>query len=74
MNALISNIERNYEEELKTFWSIVYSIVAGSYSVYIYKNMLENYCISSDVVESIISTLDMQDKENTVKFEFWSRG
>lgn len=74
LNTLISNIERNYEEESKTFWSIVYDVVVDSYSIYIYKNILENYCISSDVVESIINTLDMRDKENTVKFEFWSRG
>lgn len=74
LNTLISNIERNYEEESKTFWSIVYNIVVDSYSIYIYKHMLERYCISNDVVKSIISTLDMQDRENKVKFEFWLRG
>ena len=73
LNTLISNIERNYEEESKTFWSIVYSIVAGSYSINMYKHMLERYCISNDIVKGIISTLDMQDRENKVKFEFWLR-
>lgn len=72
LNVLISNIESNYEEESKIFWSIVYKVVVDSYSICIYKRMLEQFCISVDLVKGIVSTLDMQDKENKVKFEFWS--
>ena len=77
LNTLISDIERNYKEELKTFWSIVYSkvgVVLAIYSIHLYKTVLEKCCISNDVAKSIISTLDMQDKDYNVKYEYWSRG
>ena len=76
LNTLISDIERNYKEELKTFWSIVYSkvgVLAGC-GIQMYNTVLKICCISNDVVKSIISTLDMQDKVYNVKYEYWSRG